>query len=365
MSGRSRTIATLAGTLALALAAIVSGCSRQRYTPLPADSTAVVKPDSFALVVRDAQQAWDQPAGGEEASRLTAALLLADLRAHAAVGGGFSWSDRARVLIDSLAIGAEIADARCAMVVNLFSRANPEQGSWPWLYWCGREGIEMQRIEGKGLRLMAVASRGLEPGAPELPLAPRVAAVYTRRAGLGLQPVLMAWSPTPGRAGWQLQQTLGPDSLGGVGETEFQSADTSVTLIARTFRPMPRFDECASCPHAWREARFDWRPEGFARVTDQMLPSPYATFGLLVNALAANDLELARTCVTDPALVEQAVALGFGQTRGNWRTAPGTSDRAREIVFLRGRNEAYQVRFARLGDAWKVEGIAATQMVIE
>lgn len=355
---RAAASALLAALLALAL---VPGCSRKKFEPLKADSTAALSSDSFSIRVREVQSVWETGTG-EEASRATALLILHDFRVRHQVTPNFDWLSRATELLDSLGVGAELAGDRCAMGANFFMRSDPSKGSWPWLFTCTTKSIDGQAIEGRDLRLIEVESRGVppEPGGPP----PGVAVLFGRRAAMGTQPMLMEWSRTAS-GNWTLKQTLGPDSLGGFGSAEFVPADTTVDLVARTYRPVPRFDECATCPHVYGVRRLRWMPAGFATVESRTLPSPYFTFVRFVTALSLGDLEMAQDLATDREWVDAARRAGFGEARGNWRAAPSTDETAHEMVFLRGKTEAWRISFAPAAGDWKVSGIASTTVAID
>ena len=256
------------------------------------------------------QERWSAPGGGEEAARLTAQVLLQDLRVRLAAESQAAWEGRARALLDSLDVGAELVDSRCALGVNFFSRGDPTAGSWPWFFWCGGTSVQAQAVEGAGMSLVGLASRGLsvEPAAAPRPAG--IAGLFARRAGSGQQPLLLVWRVAGQRL--ELAQTLGPDSLGGVGTGAFESpADSVVLLATRTWRPTPRFDECATCPHVYHQRRFRWGLEGFERLEDALVPTPYVAFVQLIQALTAGDRDGALQLVTRPALVESARRAGW------------------------------------------------------
>lgn len=368
-SGGRRAVALLASLLALA------GCGREpRFVPPAADSALVAGRDAFAERVRVAQQRWTGAEDGAEAARLSAELLLADLRARVAgpapgtpAGSGSPgaaaahWEPRARELLDSLGIGAECAGAPGALAVNFFSRSDPSAGSWPWLFWDDAGAIAAQAVEGQGLGLVALAARGL--GGSVAPAPPAIAALFSRRAGGGSQPLLMAWSAA---AGLGPAQTLGPDSLGGTGSGAFAAGEDGATwLTTRTWRPTPRFEECAGCPHVVHERRFRWEPEGFRLVEDRVLPSPYAAFVDFVRALAAGDHDAALRLATRPGVVASAQDAGWGTVRGSWRAAPGQGGREDELVFYRGAREAWRVGFEHGPDGWRVDTVTPVPRVIE
>jgi hypothetical protein len=181
---------------------------------------------------------------------------------------------------------------------------------------------------------------------------------------MGGQPTLYRWR-RGAKGNWEIAQTLGPDSLGRFGTGSFSDAGGVTELVVNAYGPTPRFDECSTCPHVFWVRSFEWRDEGFVRIEERLVPSPYATFVRFVTALATNDLELARSRTDDPGLAEEAIRLGLTQPRGLWRVAPATDESAHEMVFMRGKAEAYRVNFTEFGDDWVITAITATANVIE
>ena len=352
--GRSSLI-TLRLLVAAALLVAVIGCQpHSRYHPLPEDTTAVLSADSVASAIATAQQGWDS-GSGEDAARLTATVLLSDLRPRPLS----TWSDRARNLLDSLGIGGEVGATDAALLVNLFSRSDPDRGSWPYLFWTGDRGARMQLLEGRDLRFSQLASM---PAGATTPAS--VAAVFLRRGGSGRQPLLMAWRANAG-GGYSLQQTLGPDSLGGYGSGEFAMADTVLELHTRTYQPARLFEECATCPHVYQMHRFAWSPAGFARVEDEEVGSPYSTFVLFVQAVVKNDHDAGMAQIADASMWDQAKRLHWDVPHGLWRAAPSSDETAHEMVFFRGETEAYRVTFEGGGNRWTITGITPTSRSLE
>ncbi len=355
----------LVGALGATVGGALSGCSRQpRFVPAAADSSRTAGADSLAEQVRVLNERWSAAGSGAEASLLTAQVLLRDLRARQAADPQAAWEGRARALLDSLDLGAEFASAGCALAVNFFSRGDPAAGSWPWIFWCDGNAVQAQAVEGAGMGLVGLAARGLTGGSAGGGVPPGVAALFARRAGGGQQPLLLAWRVAGARL--ELAQTLGPDSLGGVGTGAFAATgDTAVVLTTRTWKPTPRFDECATCPHVVHERRFRWAPAGFERLEDTVVQTPYVAFVQLVEALVAGDRDGALLRVTRPALVESARRAGWAARNGSWRAAPGSTEGGDELVFYRGVSEAWRVRFARGADGWRVDALEPTTRVIE
>ncbi|MEO5618530.1 MAG: hypothetical protein ABIS67_12210 [Candidatus Eisenbacteria bacterium] len=343
-----------AALLVLVAMIAISGCQRRsRFKPLPPDSTAVGTADSLAAATDAAVKRWE---GGEDedAARLSAAVVLGAIRPLAPE----TWSGRVRALLDSLSIGAEIDEAPAAMMVNFFARADPERGSWPYLFWSTDIGPRQQAVEGRDLRLMDLATRG-GPGAPSA-----VAALFARRGATGGQPIAFAWKSAKGGA-FTLTQTLGSDSLGGAGTGEFVRADTTIELHTRTYRATRGFTECATCPHVYTLRRFRWGRAGFVRESGHQVPSPYSTFVRFVQALQANDREAGFAELSDGSLWDQARQLDWHQRSGLWRAAPSTDEIAQEMVFFRGEQEAYRVSFESRFGGWKITGFEGTSRAVE
>jgi hypothetical protein len=354
-----RRVARLAPWL-LALALVAAwfgvGCNRKpRLIPASADSLAVRPPDSLAIYVDEARGQWDA-GNGDEAADLTARVLLDDLRLHS----DMTLQQRARSFIDSLGMGAEIGGSGDVIAVNLFARSDPTGGSWPYLFWRDPAGVHLQAVEGSGLKLLDVIARHSTSGTPQ------VALLLSRAAARGTQPIVIVWQQPAGIGGWKLQQSLGADSLGGAGRAQFVTpgADSAV-LVARTYRPTSGFDECATCPHAYHERRFVWTDEGLRSRGEESEVSAYSTFVLFIHALAVNDRELANHLVTDPSLVDAAIGYQWNESRGLWRVAPGTEDEAREMVFFRGNQEAYRVRFTGRESTTEIAGFQPTSRNLE
>lgn len=350
-------IAVLAATLALA------GCNRQppRFVPPGADSALTMTADSLAERVDDALRRWEAQ-DGAGAGPATARLLVDDLRRHP----DRRLVDRARTFVDSCGFSAEVSGSVDVALVNFFSRADPSGGSWPFLLWREAEAVRHQAVEGGGMRLLDLAVR---PPAPEDdPLAgpATVAAIYSRASPRGPQPVVIVWRRPPEGVRWTLAQTLGPDSLGGVGVVEFVPQPAGGPgLEARTYRATAGFDECPTCPHIHRTVRFEWSPEGFRRTSEEVAASPYHAFVQLIAALSVNDREMALRGVSDPMLVENAERHEWGRSKGLWRVAPGTDESSTEMTFFRGRREAYRVRFASRDGRWVVSDLQPTQRAVE
>jgi hypothetical protein len=368
VNGRGRVL------VVAALLATAAGCGRRTtLSTSGSDSTSAISSDSVAILARDVQAQWE---GGspEDGASLSAALLNAEFGRRPPE----QWDDRAHALLDSLSIGAELASGPCIEVANFFARANPDGGSWPYLFWCGDKRPHSQEIDGRGLHLVAVATASMGAPAPvaiRIPFAPKpapaapkgaaaVAVLFAHRAGGGSQPLVMTWWHAHRDDPWMLAQTLGADSLGGVGTGEFTVGDT-LTLVTRTYQPSRGFDECATCPHVYRTHRFRWRGQGFTRIEDQRVTSPYATFVLYIAALAANDHDAAMRYVTDPDLIDRANHLDWGRPKGSWRVAPETDETASHMVFFRGPSETYRVDFVQDGGDWKITNFEPTTRSIE
>jgi len=349
---------TFARLALLGLFAAAAGCDRTpRLLPADADSTHA-SPDTLAMLAREAANRWDA-GDDEQGAAASARFVLETLRARPDV----PWPERTRRVLDSLGIAAEVAGDDRLIVVNMFSRARSGEASFAYLYWRAG-GPRLQPLESSDLRLLAVEGRGFAPDRAATDTA-QAAVLWGRRVAAGEQPILMTWRRAKGGR-WDLAQTLGPDSLGGVGKGEFTGRGASLALSTRTYRPTPHFDECASCPHVFHERRFDWGPQGFERTHDLVVPSPYTSFTMFIGALVADDRDRASRLAVDPSLVDFARRLEFHvPARGRWRVAPGGMDGVSSMVFLRGASDAFRVAFeARDGD-WVVAGFEPTSRPME
>jgi hypothetical protein len=345
-----------AGLVALALVSL-AGCDRKpRLVPAGADSTAVAPQDSTAAVVQKVRDAWDQGAADGSAARATAALLLADLQMHRVA----PLEARARGLMDSLSLGAEVDGHGDLAVVNFFSLADPAGGSWPYLFWRDSVTVRSQPVEGGGMRLGGSAARPDTSGGGV-----QAAAMFTRTAPAGPQPLVFVWRRAPHARQWSLAHTLGPDSLGGIGTARFAAGGDSAALQSRTWRRTPGFEECPSCSHVYVVRRFRWGPEGFSTIDSQVEDSPYVSFVRFVEAITVPDDELAHELVTDDSVFDTARGLGFAERRGAWREAPGGGEVPNEMAFFRGSKEAYKITFMRLGGRWKISHIESAGRSIE
>ena len=354
--------ALAAAIAALALAGV--GCQRRvQLLPRDGDSTATSLADSATSLLRVAQSGWES-GDDEAAAAASARALQADLLGRAPI----EWTHRADFLLDSLGIGADFADAPCVLVVNFFSRSDPESGAWPYLFWCGDDGIEMQGIEGRGQRVQQVVARGLGGAVvSDADSGRAVAVLFSRRATSGAAPLAMTWSYDARRPKrWRLSQSLGADSLGGFGTGDFEAvSDTIVYLVARTYRAPAGFQECTTCPHLYMTHRFRWRTGGFVRVSDETAPSTYATFVHFIQALTAGDAQTAQSFVTDPGVVAEAQRFDWQHPKGAWRTAPSSEESPLRLMFYRGQQESYLVRFESRGGNWLISGFDSVPRNVE
>lgn len=337
------------------LLAAATGCGdrKPRLVPAAADSLSAAN-DSLSILSRLAVSSWDT-GPSDQAAAISARVVR--MRLEADPSG--DWNQSARALLDSLGIAAEVAGSDRAAVVNLFLRTEVEGGSWPYFFWSEGSEVRMQTLEGRGMRLLDATVRGFQDGAAGD--SAQLAVLWGRKAGAGQQPLLLTWRHARGGR-WDLAQTLGPDSLGGTGAGQF--ADRR--LITKTFKSTPWFDECTTCPHVYHERRFHWGPQGFVRDDDRVVPSPYASFTAFVSALIAGDRDQAVRYVADPSLVEFARRYEWHDPAlGRWRAAPGTETNASEMVFFRGRSDAFRVTFQGRGDNWVLLGFEATTRSLE
>ena len=332
-----------------------AGCDRKpRLVPASADSLSSGN-DSLSILSRMASEQWSE-GHVEQAASISARVVRLRLEADPTL----AWDERARTLLDSLNIAAEVAgDARTA-VVNLFSRTEVEGNSWPFLFWTEDGEVRLQTLEGRNMRLLGATTRGFRDGSAGD--SSQVAVLWGRKAATGQQPLLLTWRHARGGR-WDLSQTLGPDSLGGTGSGQFDDGE----LVTRTYRPTAFFDEnCTTCPHVLHDRRFHWTPAGFVRTDDRIVSSPYATFTAFIAALVAGDRDQALRYSSDPSLVEFARRYEWHDPAlGRWRAAPGSEASASEMVFFRGRSDEFRVTFQTRGAGWVVLGFEATTRSVE
>jgi hypothetical protein len=239
-------------------------------------------------------------------------------------------------------------------VVNLFSRSDPNGPSWPYVFWCADDTLQHQNIEGQGMRLNELLARDVTG-----PVSKRgLAVLFGRHGPSGERPVLLTWAGTS--KGWTLVQTLGSDSLGGTGSGHFEERGGSIVLVTQTYRILRGFQECPACPHVRSHKRFRWEGRKFRSVEEVVDETPYAAFVRFVRALKAADYVEAMNYVSDREVLEHAVHLGWSRSRQPWRAAPGTHDRATEMVFFHGQQDAYRVWFESFGRRWVISSVDTT-----
>lgn len=344
----------LIGMALLLLGLISSACDRKpRLVPASRDSLAV--PDSLSILTRLASDQWNLRQHNE-ASSISARVLRIRLRNWP----GREWVERSRVFLDSLGIAAEVVGQGPVMAINLFSRAEAQEATWPFLFWREADDVRVQVIEGREYQLLDASARGFIGEVAQD--SSQVAVLWSRKSAYGHQPLLLVWNRATGGR-WDLMQTLGPDSLGGVGTGAFLDS----SLVVRTWGPTPYFEEnCSSCPHVIHQRTFRWGARGFECTQDRAQPTPYASFTEFITALVTGDHDAAMRLVADPSLVEFARRLEWHDPAlGRWRAAPGSSANATELVFHRGRKDAFHVAFQSRGSQWVLSGFEPIARSVE
>jgi hypothetical protein len=344
----------------LALGVVLAGCDRRpRFVERDADSTAAVAPDTAKGDVQLVLELWDRAqdrASVAEASKASVELARAFMIAR----GARATPAALATYLDSIGVGAEVAGDPTdpeVVAVNFFSRLSPEAGSEPALLWREGRGVRAQPVEGRGLRLFQVAARK-EP-------AREVALIFGRPASSGYEPMLIVLRGNARGDRFELAQTVGADSMGGSGRAEFGLQDGTHIVRARTYRPSPRFEECASCPHVYRKRVLAWGDEGFRVVSDEVEPSPYHSFVQFVNRLAEGDERAAGQWATRGDVVRDARRLGWDRPGPSWRMAPSGEESRDVMLFYRGPREAYRVSFELEREGWRVSRIEPAERVIE
>ncbi len=314
------------------------------------------------VLVRQARDQWESAETGNTAADLTATLVAQELRLHS----DESLEDRARAWLDSVGFSAEVAADKQLLALNFFPPASAAGESWLYLYRRDSRSVEHQPLEGGGMRLLDLVAVTTEPSSNSSEAPTEQAAILlARQSPSGPQPLAYVWvRASKGR--WRLAQSLGPDSLGGVGTARFaRLAGEGVALESRTFRPTPGFQECPTCPHLYRKHRFRWAEDGFVSAGVEIEPSSYQAFVELIQALTSMNRDRASELVTDPFLVDAAIRYEWDRAKGPWRLAPGTEGNAPELVFFRGSNEAFRVQFEQRGREYRISGFESTNRNIE
>ena len=350
----SRVVALGLTTAMLALGLTQAACDRKpRLVPASADSLAAR--DSLAILTRMASEQWNS-GHNDMASSVSARVLRMRLGSLPVT----DWAERSRVLLDSLGIAAEVAGRGPVLAINLFSRVEAQGATWPFLFWREADGVRVQVIEGREYQLLDATARGFVGDVAQD--SSQVAVLWSRKGALGRQPLLLAWRRSSGGR-WDLMQTLGADSLGGTGTGSFQDS----TLSVQTWGSTPYFDEnCSSCPHVMHRRTFRWGPLGFERTDDRVESTPYTTFTAFIAAIVTGDRDAAARLVADPSLVEFARRLEWHDPAlGRWKAAPGSQATSPELVFHRGRKDAFRVTFQSRGAAWVIGGFEAVARSIE
>jgi hypothetical protein len=357
---------TRARRLGLAMVVLASmaagvGCDRTpRFKTQGADSLAAIPADSFEVMVQQVREAWESSEPDPGTAGMTARIVLDDLRLHP----DRPVAPRVRSFTDSVGLGAEVAGTADLAAANFFARSDPTAGAWPFLFWREESGPRVRALEGSGMRLLDLAvSPGSSEGAAARP--DRIAVLFARMGASGQQPLAFVWSRKPKAGDWTLEQSLGPDSLGGSGTARFERSGSTATLVAHTWQPSAGFTECPTCPHVYRTRTFAWGEDGLHSVAEDSESSAYQTFVEFVHALQVGDRDYANGLVEESSLVDAALGYEWQRSKGQWRAAPGTDEGDRDIVFFRGNQEAYRVRFSERGGRWLIASFDPTSRSIE
>ncbi len=341
------------------LLAVASCDRRPRFVQQGADSSVTpLSPDSSAALAQAAQDMWDRVQDSRSVSQASAASIRL-ARDYLSARGG-SMAAGLDAYLDSLGFGAEIAaDPRDdnLVAVNFFSRANPAAGSAPYLIWREASSVRSQGMEGRGLRLLQAVTRVVP--------AREAAVLFGRPVAGGLQPLLLVLRRTPSGSRWELVQSVGADSLGGIGKAELAWADSTPVVRARTYTPAPHFEECGSCPHIYHQRVLEWGPEGFHSISDMVENTSYRSFVQFVGQVEQGDDRGASDVATDMDVVGLARHLGWDRPGPSWRVAPGAAASNASMVFYRGAKDAYRVSFQFDRGRWLVAAIDTTYRAIE
>jgi hypothetical protein len=126
-----------------------------------------------------------------------------------------------------------------------------------------------------------------------------------------------------GRA-WDFVQFVERAGETGRGQATFTDVNgdggPELVIWART-EPDSTFQLCTDCPGLLTETVLVERAEGFTPFDTRLMPSPFASLTLFARLLASGNRAAAARLLDDPARLDEAAALGFGQRqgRGAWR----------------------------------------------
>jgi hypothetical protein len=265
--------------------------------------------------------------------------------------------------LDSLGFVTEVATDPASPAFVLLMVRNPVRftaDAVGFLYWYREGDLRLQGVVFQGgyhprMRVWRTSS----PGFPyECGILGETHARLLRFTLLRLDPGGMSWGiqqderslrvlGEPGEAGWL--------DLNQDGRPEFVSWTNSATDSL--------FTECPNCPKLITERTFVEDAEGFDLQDERLMPTPYAAVVYFVRLLIDGKLAQAEKLVRDPAMVREAVALGWNKrvVRKPWyaeRRPDGEPWPSRLALRFEGPQgvKRYVVVFAKREGHWIIDG---------
>ena len=330
---RGRARGTGAGTLVLAVALVACGAA---IAPRLADAQSIqvwVPPpnDSLTSWAAEARARFQANAGDsvngtnyrayDLVGQMSRRLLRALGPRHLAL------AHDVKPMLDSLGLDTDVATDPTQGSFALVMVRNPYRFSADavgFLYWWYR---------GQDLRMQGVVFRGGKEPAIRVwwtgnPNAPYEWAVVDHERGNGPARFTLLRINALGSS-WAVAHSDEEDPiLGEPGEAVFADLDHDGRpeliqwAIARTDS---LFIPCSDCPRLTIQKTFVERQEGFTLLESRLMPSPYATFVTYVRLLLDNHRLEAAKLVSDPSVVTQSLAAGWGVSRkpGTWQVEYG------------------------------------------
>lgn len=264
--------------------------------------------------------------------------------------------------IDSLGLDTEVAidpaqpTFALVMVHNPF---RPRAESVGWLFWYRQTDLRTQGVSFRG---------GHEP---------RMKVWYEGAASAPYEWAIL--DRTPGKGGynftllrmnaqayfWDADQYegYGPDLSDAI-EAGFMDIDhdgrPELLAWARA-EPETLFETCRGCPGILTERLYTLAEGGYELDDSRTLPTAYSTFVLFIRLLRQQNRTAAARLLEDPAKLDRAIALGWGQGRGRglWKVESVQADRPWPswliVRFRPKREQLWVVHFTQKEGRWVIK----------
>lgn len=243
------------------------------------------------------------------------------------------------------------------MVRNPFNRAAASVG---YFYWYRQDDL---RVQG------ALFHGGMNPKMrvwwTGTATAPYAWGVVDEQRGDNPQLGLTLLHLNPDGLYWNLLHYPGDGlDLGGDGTAEWvdMNGDGHPELVTWVRGPVDTtFVQCSECPRPIVQRTFVGRRSGFELEDSRLLSTPYATIMLFMRLLADGNHEGAERLLGDPAMLDEALELGWNRAgRDSWRFLNSEpQERWPRWISMEFRSEdgrrSYIFRFAQLAGRWVIE----------